>query len=997
METLASIAARVFAPLHSNTLLLCVWLSILPTFVPLQGAPTSPQTALAQKPASEPKPAERKPNQVVKGEDTDSPATLYQTALKAFSDEQFQDCISSLQRLITQGAKGPEAESIYYTLAAAYYNSQDFQRSKDAFERYLKLYPDGSKALDCRVSLSHCLVKLGDKEGALEIFNALAKQTKTLSDRVLLSWTGLLKDTGNLQYILTLLRPRSNVPLQTEESVQLLFQLASAEAEIGNPDESFRYLQIIYSRPDLVGNPLQLNAIFIFMGDAFLKKRAFNLALRTYAYVRRKDEIIALQKIRLQGMQSRYQANLMMLGEFPNRLAEIQDANSRLKARFEEGQKFLAQLETTEDYLPALRLRQARASQELGRHWEAVVLLESLLAGNPNFSIREEILFGLAFSHAHLNHQTESEAFSELYFKEYPNGKGAESLYLVQGNIKLQKENYEGAEALFLKAVLDFPKGTLHEKFLFLLGNARFSAGRYLESQDAYQQHLEKYPHSELKSEVEYRTALCRFFKGEKESALKALRAFLEKYPEGPFASDASYRIALTHQGLQQYQEVITQCEAWQEVFGKQAQLAEVLALKGDALAAQGQHAEAADAYRAAMTSSPSEEVLNYALFEANKHYQRLGRWDKTSELFQQFIQDHPDHPGTVAAMYWLSRAMQKAGRLSEAKGFLAAKVAAHLTDRTSEAVEQLISQLVQLCIKAPPRTSDTAPIELLTTDSGGQLHATSNLTQYKTITHVPEAELARFLPEDSAASSGLGKSRLLFAKAELNRLTRKINESNALLARISDEARPEELSPSLLAKCGDYQLERGQVARAQTFYNELLRAFPKSSVLDAAYTGMGQVALQENRPEDALKWFEDALIKLGAPTTQREATLGKGKALLALKKWDQAKAIFQQVATTREWRGEATAEAVYLLGDVHYQKGEFESGLQYFQRVFVAYQRYPVQVARAYLRAADCFERIGDTAKAQSHLRELTANDGLSNLPAAAEGKRRLTTLSER
>ena len=696
-------------------------------------------------------------------------------------------------------------------------------------------------------------------------------------------------------------------------------------------------------------------------------------------------------------MQARYQANLMLLAENPSRLAEIQDVNLRLKARFEEGQKVLTQVEKTEDYLPLLRLRQARASQELGRHWEAVVLLESLLPADTDKQIREEVLFGLCLSHAHLNHSHESEHFSSVYLKEYPKGKNAETLCFVQGTLRLQRQEYAAAEMLFQKAVQDYPEGSQREQSLFLLGNARFSSGKYPEAQETYQQHVQKYPDSGLKPEVEYRSALCQFFKGDKENALKGLRAFLEKYPEGPFSSDSSYRIALSHQGLQQYQEAIAQCDAWQQAFGQQSQLAEVLALKADALAALGQHAESAEAYQGAMTASPSEDVLNYALFEANKQYQKLGRWDKTAELFQKFIQEHPEHPGVVSAMYWLSRAMQKSGRLAEAKEFLAAKIANYAGDRKSDAVEQLISQLAQLSIKPPLVTVRQAASEQGKNEQGAKSSAASKETAEVSRGHIPEAELERLFPENSVSNNGLGRARYLFARAELHRLTRRPSEAAALLGKITQEIAPNELSASLLARCGEHLLAHGHVESARSFYNELLIAFPKSLMLDAAYNGMGQIALLENRPEDALRWFEDALTKLGAPNTQREVTLGKGKALLELKHSDQARTLFQQVATTREWRGEATAEAVYLLGEVHFRNGEYESGLQYFQRVFVAYQRYPAQVGRAYLRAADSFEKLGDIPKAQSHLRELIANERLSSLPAAADGRRRLSTLSEK
>lgn len=985
------------ALLRFSAALLWAGLLLIAASTPLQAAPPTPPATPNSKTATAPASEARATEQTGKKDDVESPEKIYQKALQAFAAEKFQDCIESLQKMIAQGAQGPEAESIYYTLAAAYYNSRDFQNSRTAFEEYLKRYPSGGKALDCKISLSNCLVQLGDKEAALGIFDSLSKEYTSVSDKVLLSWAALLKETGNLQYALTLLRPRGEAPLQTEESVQLLFLLASAEAEVGNPDGSFRYLQMIQRRPDLVSSPLQLNAISISLGDTFLNKRAFLLALRAYAYVRRKDEIIALQQSRQQGLQSRYQANLKLVEEYPARLAEAQEANARLKIRFEEGQKVLAQVEATDDYLPSLRLRQARASQELGRYWEAIVLLESLLPTSKNTSIREDVLFGLSLSHAQLNQTTESELFSTTYLEEYPNGKNGETLSFIQANLKMQREDYAGAELLFQKALLDYPQGTRRKQMLFLIGNARFSMGKYPEAQEAYKQYLGLYPESELGQEIEYRTALCLFFKGERESALASLRAFLLKHPDGPFAADSSYRIALSHQSMQQYQEVITQCEAWQHAFGKQAQLAEVLALKGDAHAAQRQPAEAAAAYLEAMAASPSEEVLNYALLEANKQYQALGRWDKIATLFQEFIQEHPQHPGVVAAMYWLSRAMQKNGRLGEAKEFLAAKIATYVGDRRSEALEQLITQLAQLCAKTPPGYSSLNAAEQSKKDASAVTSGTTKPPAEIVRTYVPEAELLKLFPEDSVSNNILGRARFLFAKAELLRLTRKTAEASALLGKICEEIAPAELSASLLAKCGDHELARGKIESAQTFYNELLRAFPKSTMLDAAYNGMGQIALQEGRPEDALRWFEEAIEKLGAPTTQPRVTLGKAKALLALKKWEQARALFQQLATTREWRGEATAEAVYSLGEIHFQNAEYETGLQYFQRVFVAYQRYPEQVGRSYLRAADCFERIGDKAKAQSHLRELLANERLSTLPAAAEGKRRLTALSEK
>jgi TolA-binding protein len=182
--------------------------------------------------------------------------------------------------------------------------------------------------------------------------------------------------------------------------------------------------------------------------------------------------------------------------------------------------------------------------------------------------------------------------------------------------------------------------------------------------------------------------------------------------------------------------------------------------------------------------------------------------------------------------------------------------------------------------------------------------------------------------------------------------------------------------------------MQRGCYPEAKVFYEELLRGFPKSKFTDYAYNGKAHLSLMEGKAGDALRWFTDAIEITGAPSKQKEITLGKGRALMELGKYEDAKACFQQVASRREWRGESTAEAVLLLGEVHFRKGEYDIAVQHFQRVFVAYQRYASPVARAYLRAADCFEALGDAVKSQAHLRELIANEKLAALPEVAEAR---------
>jgi TolA-binding protein len=923
-------------------------------------------------------------------QDTEQLTELFRKAVADFGAGRFNECIDGLKSMLGKGVEGPGTENIYFTMASAWLNLGDFPQAKAGFEEYLRLFPTGSRSVDARIGRAETQARLGDSDGALKSFAELANNSAADSELILLRRANLLKEKGQISQAVALLLPLLNGALKSEKNVQLLFLMASLQLEIGEVDTAFRILKKIEARPDLVGNPLDLNVMWISVGDALLKRRSFKLALQAYNNVQRKQEVLNLQREKLQGMEQKCSSHSAILRESPNRFAVLQAENTALRSQIEQGKKVYEEVEKADDYLLALRLRQVRACQELGRNWEAVVLLESLAEVKGAESFRSDILYGLFVSHSELGNVLESDKAAEAYLREFPDSKNAETICFKQANQRSQKGDFAGAEILLTRVLQDSRDEGRQENALFLLGNARFSAAKYKEAQSSYLQHSERFPKSEYALEVQYRRALCYFFKSEREKAIESLEAYLKVDPDGAFAADAAYRIALCHQGIQKYEGVIDLCKSWRTRYGRHPLLGEVLALQGDAVAALRNPEEAAALYCEVLNAGANDEVLEYALFEANKHFQKLGRWDKTSELFKNFIETHPEHPGVVMAMYWLSRALVKEGKSHEAKRFLSEKIGSFIADRSRDSVEELLSQLAQLCAKRPSgfvsSVSKQNNVAAVTPGKGEDHTAFS-----------PEAELDSLLLGCVPQEHALAHARLLFAQAELARFLRKTSTAMDLMDKVADATPAGSLSAALLARCGDRHLERGRIPDAKAFYDELMRGFPKSKFVDYAYNGRAQLCLMEGKFEDALLWFTDAFDKTGAPSKQKELTLGKGKTLMELGKYEDAKACLQQVASRREWRGESTAEAVLLMGEVHFRNGEYDIALQHFQRVFVAYQRYPAIVAKAYLRSADCFEALGDSAKAQSHLREFLANEKLASLPETAEARQRSQSYTQK
>ena len=905
-------------------------------------------------------------------------AEVYSKAMAAFSAGDFAGARAGLNEMLTLGADGPGMESVYFSLAAAEFNLGDMLKASGAFERYIKLYPAGTKLVEAQNALAQCYASSGAREKAVALYGEIARKGGAVKAGALLSQGALLREMGKPGQAAEVLQGLVADGLQSPEAVQGALLLGSVEAERGERDKALKILDTLQGRLlNVVDNPLQLNALAFDVGDAFLHAGEFKKALTAYAMVRRIEELAQLQQRRIQSLIRKMESNISAAKADSSKVAELSNANVRLRAQVESAKTAMESALGSKDNLAALRARQASAYQSIGRYEEALLLFESML-DTKDPGVKEEALLNLGSMYARIGMVQEAVQYMQSYLSEFPKGRSADTALFILGSQQLQANAPEPAVVALTRLLKEFPKSSHGELGRFLLGNAQFTLSLFSEALESYQKYLKQSPNGEYAQEADYRSALGRFFLGAYQPALDAFEAYVKKHPEGLFAPDAEYRIAACYQAAGKSAVVAERCAAWEAKYGDHPVAGDVLALHGDALNALERKEEAVVVYRRASLCGTSDEVVQYAVFEANKILQALGRWDVAAEMFREFLAAKPDHPANVSAMYWVARATARAGKPEEAKAFLSGKIRQFISSRERDAVEQLLSQLAQLCAKAPRLGS-----------AGGQAGG-APASGYDA-----KANLSKYLELGDVVKTPLVKARIWFAEAELARLTRKADVFDAALDRIASEIPPSQLGASLLAQCADRLLAAGKKDRAAEFYKELQRAFPKSELLDYVYNGLGQIALEAGKGEEALRCFVDAVDKAGAASKLKEVTLGQGKALLLLGKVDEAKAILEQVASTREWRGECTAEAVFLLGKVQLGKGDLAGAVQYFQRVFVAYQRYDKLVAQAYIHAAECFEKMNEPEKAVSHYRELASKPRLAALPEVALARKRLNLLA--
>lgn len=186
------------------------------------------------------------------------------------------------------------------------------------------------------------------------------------------------------------------------------------------------------------------------------------------------------------------------------------------------------------------------------------------------------------------------------------------------------------------------------------------------------------------------------------------------------------------------------------------------------------------------------------------------------------------------------------------------------------------------------------------------------------------------------------------------------------------------------LAPLGDALRKAGKPTEARRAYEQAAAA-AKESVLGRYSSARlselsGEILAAEKRYTQAAAAYlsaADALLAIGPDDAAYFA---------------DAKALYIQVAQAKEWRGEPTARAVFSIGEVERAQGRLPEAIAYYQRTFVSWLRYPQWCARAYLRAAECFDKLGKREFAIRHLREMQRKqDKFSKLPEFEKGMQQL------
>ena len=674
------------------------------------------------------------------------------------------------------------------------------------------------------------------------------------------------------------------------------------------------------------------------LGDHLMEVGRYADAVRAYRLVPPRDELIALQKDRLQDLKDR-----MRRSGLPIETNATSFWVSFYRGMIERIEHQLQALEKSDDYTPSLILRRAQAFLLVGRSREAWLLCEYLaLDEQLGSSLREDAHYRWILAAGNLNRWEEALAIARDYVTRHPASKRAPEAFYSMAQAHLEQQRLPEAEEVLNDLVDRFASHHLHARVLFLRGYVRTVQERYGAARADFETCRDQYPDNPLSLNCGLWHGLTRFFERDYEKALIELES-LEPGVHGHYLyPEIKYRIASTRYAQRDLNRAARDLEEFLQEFPGHGREAEARVLLGDTLMGSGDLERALETFR--RVPNEMETQSTYAAFQIGKILKAQDRYQEMSDHFEAYAA-RPGPPRRVSeALYWVGWAEDRMGRPASAEPIFLDTLMRFGNDPESTEVMAIIKGLGRLnqVLDREPNAFD----------------------------HWLETETSAALIEEQFTYF----ARLCLFQADRHLAAGRGYAAEALLLEIAGETPIETLDPKVLGRVGITLMEIGAPS-AEDYFHRLLSTYPKSFDRAYAWYGLGRTAFDAGDDATAVDWLERCSAETPTHPVAPKALLIGAAANLNLGEPERAAAEYNELLKMRSARGRLHAEALRGLAEAALASSDTARAIACFQRIYTLYQAYTDLVSEAYYRSAVLFEETGDLEAAYNSFREL-AND---------------------
>ena len=723
---------------------------------------------------------------------------------------------------------------------------------------------------------------------------------------------------------------------------------------------------------------IRVNMAFMNAASALFDAREYDNALPLFRMILPRTELLAYQLARLrelkikaglivpkveQKVNFRQSAKDTLFGKaygveeetFVERGAEQEIEKPQEIVELEQ---LIETIKTMPPYEEETRYRNAYLYDEVDRPWEGARFFDRVYKHDPESDLGKRSFYELIRMLLDpLDEVVEAETRGGEYLEAEKEGLVPRQIaYLLSGYYQ-QHQQPKKVKSLrpFLDEFVPDSNGIIRKyecELYYMQAVADLLLMNYELAAAGFQKILVDFPGSHQQENATYWYAATLVYMQEFEKALPEFEAYLDAYPNGTWAASAIFQCGTCQFGMENYPEAKALFAKVIREYPDAAVCPDALNLHGDILGSEGgDQLDAAILDYTTAFNKPQvlETQAKYATFQMARIYEAdNNQYDKVLEVVSRYLDKYGEDADVAEGIFWIGKTKLNQGKTDEAVRSYFDAIIEYGTDLESTGVDSMIDGLVHISrtkLKEDQRRALTG-------------------TLAEALLNVDSQVLALRL-------------RAMIAQIE----QKEVELGRDLIQELPDL---EAAAPPVLSAICKASFELDDYSRSEEILDVFQKRFEDSEFMRPAYKLRGYDLYQKGEFEAALVLIADAQARYGTDHDVAWAQILKGQSLAGLKRYDEALDELMKVMNVSGWRGATFAEAVYRLGEVEEDAGNYLKAHGWYQRTYFQFKGYAdgYWAALGYIGSARCLKQMGYESEALNTYRAMLFNKYVNDRP---------------
>jgi len=740
-----------------------------------------------------------------------------------------------------------------------------------------------------------------------------------------------------------------------EAAARVTVLLLYAQLERGALDESLQLVVEQYKQIDEVTQIISFQSLVLDLGARFLDAQEYHKAIACLQRVWKRDRLLKHQVERLEELKRKLDI-LKARGGYEDYVFQFDGMVRRTEREIENFRKI-------ENFDAALRLRLAVAFQGLGRYREAGLIIEDMMVKMPADEIIEGAGMTLIQCWLQVENWTRAVKAADLFAERFPESKQLPTMLFLKGRALQSDTQWDEADQIYEELLETFPGAEVAPRAALMRGMVALSTDRNVEAMRFFDAVSEKFPQHEVAEDAFYWVGMAHSFHKEYSASREQMGAYLAKYSGGRYQSDAAFRRAFALQAMADYEEAIVELRDFIRDWGEASSYTdEARLLLGDALFAVGELEQGIASFK--QISPQSTKFFEDGWFKIGKALRLQEKVKTMRGHFEEFVTSYPESRRMAEAVYWIGWTHSSSGDEESARKIYWETIEKHGDEPELFGMADIMLALKKLYPGADGRRELVAAFE--------GIGRKAKLGDRDTLTFRAgwaAAQVLRIDLPDSADQPLLDAAK--FADVEIH-------------------------NPLLLADCADALRADGKTEQAEAMYRGLRKWNPRAVQKDRAYAGLGFIAAEAGDVEEALKYFDRFEEEMIISPLFGEVLLARAGLYREVRENNLAKASLEKLLAEKTVPTRVKAQALFEYADLLSSEGNDLKAVAYWERVYLAYGRYPQMVADAYWLRGQALERMKRSGDALKVYEEFVSREDLADYEQFAKAQARIAQLGK-